>query len=171
MASRCSGSGSTGSPSPREVLKWIRDICGSLVAVCFLFPLIAMLAVAVKLDSHGPVLSNQAYPAARSAIRDAQAPHTSPTPTPSTDRLRERNEAEGGQFKISGDPRITGVDRLLRRTSLGELAQLFQRPARRHQPRRAITPVPVYPAADRAVHVAATTPVNSAVAGGRPRRL
>ncbi|MGI8594625.1 MAG: sugar transferase [Solirubrobacteraceae bacterium] len=52
----------------------------------------------------------------RSMVSDAEAQQ---------DRLRNRNEAGGGLFKIADDPRITSIGRFLRRTSLDELPQLI----------------------------------------------
>ena len=52
----------------------------------------------------------------RSMIADADA---------QKEALRARNEAGQGLFKITDDPRVTRVGRLLRRTSLDELPQLF----------------------------------------------
>jgi lipopolysaccharide/colanic/teichoic acid biosynthesis glycosyltransferase len=89
-------------------------------------PLMALVALAVRLDSPGPVLYAQERCGLhrhrfrvwkfRTMAADAE------------DRLAElesRNQADGPLFKIRDDPRITRVGRLLRRTSLDELPQLF----------------------------------------------
>lgn len=109
-----------------EFLKHLMDLIVSAVGLALLAPLLLLLAIAVKLDSPGPVLFRQPRIGRRgehfdivkfrSMVRDAEQIKR---------QLCERNEAEGGLFKISDDPRITRVGRLLRQTSLDELPQLL----------------------------------------------
>jgi len=115
------------SPRKRELaLKRAIDLLlGSIAAVCAL-PFMLAMAIAVKLDSRGPVLyrslraGRKGTPFTcykfRSMHWDAegQKPH-----------LRFRNEREGAFFKLSCDPRITRVGRWLRKYSLDELPQLW----------------------------------------------
>ena len=89
-------------------------------------PILAVLAVAVRLDSAGPIFFRQIRIGLRgkpfeiwkfrSMVVDADSRKTG---------LRELNEAGGGMFKIADDPRVTRVGRLLRKTSLDELPQIF----------------------------------------------
>ncbi|MGI8731394.1 MAG: sugar transferase, partial [Solirubrobacteraceae bacterium] len=81
---------------------------------------------AIKLDTRGPVFFRQTRVGRggerfeiwkfRSMVCGADAQKA---------RLRARNEAAAGLFKIADDPRLTRVGRLLRRRSLDELPQLF----------------------------------------------
>jgi len=85
-----------------------------------------VIAAAIKLDSPGPLLFRQLRVGRhgqhfymfkfRSMVPDAEA---------LKDSLRDRNEAKGGLFKIADDPRVTRVGKLLRRSALDELPQLF----------------------------------------------
>jgi exopolysaccharide biosynthesis polyprenyl glycosylphosphotransferase len=89
-------------------------------------PILLVVAVAVKLDSKGPVLFRQIrvgrdsepFPVLkiRTMVVDAEARLA---------ELRELNEADGPLFKMANDPRITRVGRFLRVTSLDELPQLW----------------------------------------------
>ncbi|MGI9183648.1 MAG: sugar transferase [Solirubrobacteraceae bacterium] len=107
-------------------LKRLMDLAGAAVGLFLLAPLLAFLAVAVKLDSRGPVFFRQRRIGLkgevfsmfkfRSMVEDAERIKMD---------LRDRNEAQGGLFKITDDPRITRVGRLLRRASLDELPQLL----------------------------------------------
>jgi exopolysaccharide biosynthesis polyprenyl glycosylphosphotransferase len=107
-----------------KLLKRTFDLAGSGLLLVVLAPALALIALAVKLGSPGPVLFRQTRIGRdgrpfsmlkfRSMHRDADA---------LKDSLRARNEAEG-LFKIADDPRVTRIGRLLRRTSLDELPQL-----------------------------------------------
>jgi exopolysaccharide biosynthesis polyprenyl glycosylphosphotransferase len=109
-----------------QLLKRMFDLVGASVVLVLAAPLMALLAIAVKLDSHGPTLFRQTRVGRngepfemlkfRSMIDGADA---------LKDSLREHNEAADGLFKIDADPRITRVGRLLRRTGLDELPQAF----------------------------------------------
>ena len=108
------------------VLKRAFDLVGATIVLVLSAPLMALLAIAVKLDSHGPALFRQTRVGRdgapfqmlkfRSMIDGADA---------LKDSLRGHNEAADGLFKIDADPRITRVGRLLRRTGLDELPQVF----------------------------------------------
>ena len=109
-----------------QLLKRAFDLVGATIVALLAAPLMALLAIAVKLDSHGPILFRQTRVGRdgapfqmlkfRSMIAGADA---------LKDSLRQHNEAADGLFKIDADPRITRVGRLLRRTGLDELPQLF----------------------------------------------
>jgi exopolysaccharide biosynthesis polyprenyl glycosylphosphotransferase len=109
-----------------ELLKRAVDVIVASVTLIALGPLFLLLTAAIKLDSRGPVFFKQPRIGRqgdgfwmlkfRSMVPDAEARKAD---------LRSLNEVEGGLFKINADPRITGIGRLLRRTSLDELPQLI----------------------------------------------
>ena len=88
--------------------------------------LASIIAVAIRIDSPGPIIysavrvGRQGHPfnmfKFRSMVADADAQKHA---------LRHWNEADGPIFKIKDDPRLTGVGRWLRRSSLDELPQLL----------------------------------------------
>ena len=102
------------------------DLLGASLGLLAVSPLMIAIAIAIKLDSRGPVFFRQLrvgrhgerFPMLkfRTMVPDAEA---------LKDGLRHRNEAKDGLFKIAEDPRVTRVGRLLRRSALDELPQLL----------------------------------------------
>ncbi len=102
------------------------DFTVALVGLMVLSPLMLLIALAIKLDSPGPVLFRQIRVGKggrhfvlykfRSMNKGAEE---------EKQKLAELDEAEGPIFKIRHDPRCTRVGRFLRRTSLDELPQLY----------------------------------------------
>ena len=108
-------------------LKRIVDAAGSAAVLLVLSPLLALIAAAIRLDSPGPALYSQARVGRhgrlftmwkfRSMYIDAEERRRA---------LEARNEMEGGVlFKMRKDPRITRVGRIIRKTSIDELPQLW----------------------------------------------
>jgi exopolysaccharide biosynthesis polyprenyl glycosylphosphotransferase len=100
-------------------------LCASL-GLLAVSPLMIAAAMAIKLDSRGPVFFRQLRVGKhgrhfhilkfRTMVLDAES---------LKDSLRDRNQAREGLFKIADDPRITRVGRLLRKTAMDEMPQLL----------------------------------------------
>jgi lipopolysaccharide/colanic/teichoic acid biosynthesis glycosyltransferase len=107
------------------VCKRAFDLVGTSVGLVLLAPFLALIAVAIRLDSPGPVFFRQQRVGRWGCVFEMVKFRTM---VEGADRrkaaLRDRNEAEG-LFKITDDPRITRVGRVLRRTSLDEMPQLW----------------------------------------------
>jgi exopolysaccharide biosynthesis polyprenyl glycosylphosphotransferase len=114
-----------GLPRYSRLIKRSLDVVGSSIALVLLAPLLATIAIAIRFDSGRPVLFRQ-----RRVGRDGKDFEMVkfrtmvPDADEHKDELRHLNQASG-LFKIDTDPRITGVGRFLRRTSLDELPQLY----------------------------------------------
>jgi exopolysaccharide biosynthesis polyprenyl glycosylphosphotransferase len=107
-------------------LKRAFDIVVSALIALVGLPLWLLIALAIKLDSRGPVF----YLDRRVGVGEREFPMFKfRTMVEGADRLQPkleaRNEAEGALFKIRHDPRVTRVGDLLRRTSLDELPQVL----------------------------------------------
>jgi lipopolysaccharide/colanic/teichoic acid biosynthesis glycosyltransferase len=105
-------------------LKRSLDVTGSLAALLLLAPLLAGIAVAVKLSSRGPVLFRQRRVGKGGRAFDLLKFRTMCEGADARKHeLLALNEADG-LFKIADDPRVTPLGRLLRRCSLDEAPQL-----------------------------------------------
>jgi exopolysaccharide biosynthesis polyprenyl glycosylphosphotransferase len=113
----------------RMVLKGAFDRCGAALLLTVLSPLLALVAVLVKVNSPGPVLFRQHRVGAhgdefamlkfRSMVRDAE--RLRPELELKLDQVHDGNDV---LFKLRDDPRVTRVGAVLRRFSLDELPQL-----------------------------------------------
>jgi exopolysaccharide biosynthesis polyprenyl glycosylphosphotransferase len=108
------------------VAKRVLDIVLTVLVLLVLWPVFLLVAIAIKLDSPGPILFTQIRIGQdgrpfkvykfRSMVADAEdsLPH-----------LNGLNEASGPLFKIKDDPRRTRVGRWLRKLSIDEFPQLI----------------------------------------------
>ncbi|MDL9948864.1 sugar transferase [Gordonia sp. ABSL11-1] len=106
--------------------KAIVDRVGSMLVLLALAPVLVTVAIAIKLDTKGPVfyratrvgINNSPFEMwkFRSMVQNADS---------QKDNLRGLNEGSGVLFKMRDDPRITRVGAFIRRYSIDELPQLF----------------------------------------------
>jgi exopolysaccharide biosynthesis polyprenyl glycosylphosphotransferase len=106
--------------------KRIIDFFGSALALFFLSPLMVLLALAISLDSSGPVFYRSKRVGKkgrkfvcykfRTMVAGADA---------LKEELRRQNERNGPFFKMADDPRVTRLGRVLRKYSLDEIPQFW----------------------------------------------
>jgi exopolysaccharide biosynthesis polyprenyl glycosylphosphotransferase len=102
------------------------DLIGASLGLLPAFPLMIAIAVAIKLDGRGPLFFRQRRVGRHGRHFDMLKFRTMvPGADALKDSLRDRNEAQEGLFKIADDPRVTRVGKLLRKSALDELPQLF----------------------------------------------
>lgn len=109
-----------------RITKRLFDIVFSIMAIIFLSPVFLTVALIIKLDSKGPVFFHQKRIGLmgkpfymhkfRSMVFDAEQRFK---------EVEEKNEISGYMFKIKNDPRVTRVGKIIRKTSIDELPQLF----------------------------------------------
>jgi lipopolysaccharide/colanic/teichoic acid biosynthesis glycosyltransferase len=101
------------------------DLAILAASLILLTPLVAVIALAVWLDSPGPVLYRQTRVGRGGRpFRMLKFRTMSVDADDRRDELRHLNGAIGGLFKLENDPRLTRVGRILRKYSLDELPQL-----------------------------------------------
>jgi exopolysaccharide biosynthesis polyprenyl glycosylphosphotransferase len=108
------------------LIKRVFDLTGATAGLLMLAPLFALIAVAIKVTSRGPVFFRQQR-IGRAGEQFAMFKFRTMYDGAHQDReaLAALNEAQTGLFKISNDPRVTKVGRVLRRCQLDELPQLL----------------------------------------------
>lgn len=107
-------------------LKRFLDIVASMLGLVCLSPIIILVAIAIKIESKGPILFSQDRVGKdgkifkiykmRSMVQNAEE---------LKEKLLEQNEMSGPMFKMKDDPRITKVGKFIRKTSIDELPQLI----------------------------------------------
>jgi exopolysaccharide biosynthesis polyprenyl glycosylphosphotransferase len=112
-----------------RMLKRSMDLAVSTVSLVLLSPLFLLAAVAIRLDSAGPVFFRQPRVGTggrefsvvkfRTMVRDAERLKETVA------HLNKHAVGDPRMFKVPNDPRITRVGRILRRTSIDELPQLL----------------------------------------------
>jgi len=113
-------------PEVRLLLKRTLDVVFSSMMLILFGPLLLLIAIAIKLDSPGPVFylserigkKGRVFRCIKFRTMVSEAEKLRPG-------LAHKNERDGLLFKISGDPRITRLGRFLRKHSLDEFPQFL----------------------------------------------
>jgi len=107
------------------LVKRLIDVTVAAVGLVLCAPLFLLIALAIRLDSPGPIIFRQTRVGLRGRhfeMYKFRSMHVGAEEQ--QDMLADLNEADGPIFKIRDDPRLTRVGRILRRLSLDELPQL-----------------------------------------------
>ncbi|MDD5367628.1 MAG: sugar transferase [Anaerolineaceae bacterium] len=111
----------------QRLIKRIFDICISIFLIPFVLPPMAIIALAIRLDSPGPIIFKQKRVGENGCMFGMYKFRSMITEAESMRHLIEKRDAQGNiiQNKSIQDPRITRVGRFIRNLSLDELPQIF----------------------------------------------
>ena len=113
-------------PGHMFVLKRVLDIVGASIALILMAPAALIIAVAIKIDSPGPIVVRQRRVGHKGKLFDFYKFRSMTVDAEKRlPELMAHNETEGPFFKIKDDPRITRVGRAIRRLSLDEVPQFY----------------------------------------------
>jgi exopolysaccharide biosynthesis polyprenyl glycosylphosphotransferase len=108
------------------VAKRVLDVVFSITLLLLLAPLLVVVALLIKLSSEGPVFFwQERLGVNKHRFLILKFRTMVPNAEKMLAELEEQNEVSGPVFKIRKDPRITSIGKVLRRTSIDELPQLF----------------------------------------------
>jgi len=112
---------------PDQILiKRLVDIAGALVGMALNAILFPVLALAIKLDSPGPIFFAQQRVGENGRLFSLYKYRSMTVDAEERKKeLADQNELDGAVFKLTNDPRVTRVGRLLRKLSLDELPQFW----------------------------------------------
>ena len=112
---------------PDQILiKRLVDIAGALVGMALNMLLFPVLALAIKLDSPGPIFFVQQRVGENGRLFSLYKYRSMTVDAEERKKeLADQNELKGAVFKLTNDPRVTRVGRLLRKLSLDELPQFW----------------------------------------------
>ena len=99
-----------------RLVKWIEDAVVAMLALAVLGPVMLLIAIAIKIDSPGPVLFRQKRYGFNNQLIEVLKFRT---------MRHDQCDAQGSHLTKRNDPRITRLGRFLRRSSLDELPQLI----------------------------------------------
>jgi Undecaprenyl-phosphate glucose phosphotransferase len=99
-----------------HVKKWLFDKSAASLALILLAPLMAIIAVLIKLDSKGPVLFRQKRQGFNNELIEVFKFRS---------MYVDQADVDANKLVTKDDPRVTRIGRFLRRTSLDELPQFF----------------------------------------------
>ncbi len=107
-------------------VKRCADACAAALALIVLAPVMAVIAILIKLDSRGPVLyGDQREGEGGRVFRCWKFRSMVPNASAMQRAMYRENQVDGPQFKMENDRRVTRVGALLRKTNLDELPQFF----------------------------------------------
>jgi len=106
--------------------KRLIDLLASAFGLFLILPLFPFIVLLIRLETRGPIFFKQSRVGYRGRMFDCYKFRSMAVDAEARkEDFSHLNEATGAAFKIKDDPRITGVGRFLRRSSLDEFPQLF----------------------------------------------